>query len=346
MEDVARVAGVSKMTVSYALSGKRRISEETREIVLRAAKELNFEPNAIAQQLSSGQNPRSISLYSTYLSVGVDTLIVKRLQSLLQGRGYEVSFNSYGLFSSDPAVQSAAVRSLRRQRPRTIICASSDLPASVVEELHQFIRDGGVVMYYDCPLDLCCDSVLFDHRGSLYDAARHLLERGHRRIGLHILGMATPVEPRFVQEARAGFEQALSEFGITPRKEWFFRGLSYDNHEEGGAQTARQLLQMTDRPTGMCIVNDTAAAAFVVEMHRAGVRVPEDISVVSTDDLPVAQYSLVPLTTVAHPVETVALLIVELLLSRLEEGYEGEARQIIVRGPLVSRNSVRELSLV
>lgn len=344
MEDVARVAGVSKMTVSYALSGKRKISEKTREAVLRAAQELRFAPNALAQRLSSGVNPRSISLYSTYLSLGVDTLKVKRLQSLLQGKGYEVSFHSYGLFSEDPQVQSAAIRSLRRQRPRTIICSSSDLPESVVEELRLFIQDGGLVVYYDHPLPLDCDHVLFDHEGSLYEAAQHLLEQGHRQIGLHILGMNTPDEPHFVVQSQRGFERALREWGVTPRQEWYSRGLSYDNHEEGGVHAAQQFLQWTNRPTAMCIVNDTAATAFVVEIYRAGLRVPQDVSVVATDDLPIARYSLVPLTTVAHPVETIAQHIVELLTSRLEDRYTGAARQIIVRGNLMPRESVQTIS--
>lgn len=342
MKDVARSAGVSKMTVSYVLSGKRKVSARTREAVLRAIDELRFEPNAVAQRLSSGPDTRAISLYSTYLSLGVDTLKVKRLQSLLQDRGYEVSFHAYGLFSEDPEVQSSAVRALRRQRPRCIVCAASDLPGSVVDELRRYIQEGGLVIYYDNPLALDCDRVLFDHEGSLYVAARHLLERGHRKIGLHVLGMETPSEPHFVRAARQGFERALAEFGVTPREAWYFRGLSYDNHEEGGTHTARRLLGTTERPTALCFVNDSAAAAFVIEMYRAGVKVPAEMSVVSTDDLPVARYSLVPLTTVAHPVEAVARHLVDLLVSRLEGGYEGPPRQVIVRGTLVPRESVQE----
>jgi LacI family transcriptional regulator len=340
MEDVARAAGVSKMTVSYVLSGKRKISARTREAVMRAARDLQFEPNMSAQQLSSGQNPRAISLYSTYLSIGVDSLKVKRLEALLQECHYAVSFQSYGLFSEDPAVQSAAMHALRRQRPRAIVCDASGLPDSVLDELRLYIQQGGNVVYYNCPIALDCDSVVFDHAHCLTLAARRLLQSGHRKIGLHVLGNDAAEEPYFVQQVRRGFADALAEFGLSPRPEWFFRGASYDNHEEGGARTAHELLLLRERPTAMCFVNDTAAAAFVVELYRMGLRVPEDISVVGTDDLPIARYSLVPLTTVTHPVNSIAANTVDLVISRLEKGYDGPPRQIVIQGELVERSSV------
>ena len=89
----------------------------------------------------------------------------------------------------------------------------------------------------------------------------------------------------------------------------------------------------------MCIINDVTASTFVTQLHRAGVRVPQDVSVVGYDDTPAARYALVPLTTVSHPVKGIANPIVEMLLSRLDASYDGAARCLEVKGELVVRES-------
>ena len=88
-----------------------------------------------------------------------------------------------------------------------------------------------------------------------------------------------------MQARLRGFRRALAEVGLPMREEWFFQNPTY---ERGGAEMARRFLAMRDRPTALCIVNDYVALAFVVEVMRAGLRVPEDVSVVSHDDQPIA----------------------------------------------------------
>jgi DNA-binding LacI/PurR family transcriptional regulator len=92
------------------------------------------------------------------------------------------------------------------------------------------------------------------------------------------------------------------------------------------------------RPTGLCIVNDRAAQAFIVGAEELGLRVPEDVSVVGQDDLPPARFGRVPLTTVTHPVAAIADLMLALLRQRLA-GYDGPPRREVVRGELVARSS-------
>jgi DNA-binding LacI/PurR family transcriptional regulator len=157
------------------------------------------------------------------------------------------------------------------------------------------------------------------------------LKLGHREIGLYMPGP----EPRVSHPRRVGFERALAEFGVTVHREWFFCG---GNYEEGGSNLARQFLGLRRRPTAMCVVNDDAAVAFIAEIGRAGIGVPEDLSVVSHDDLPIARFFPVTLTTVSNPVEAVSKGVHSLLMRRLQSP-DASIRSITVRGELMIRQS-------
>jgi LacI family repressor for deo operon, udp, cdd, tsx, nupC, and nupG len=112
---------------------------------------------------------------------------------------------------------------------------------------------------------------------------------------------------------------------------------------EGGQKLAAEFLKLRQKPTGICVTNETVAAKFIIEVQRAGMQVPGDLSVVSHDDTPMAQCCAVPLTTISHPVEAIAGTVVEMLCSRLDGSYSGEPRTSILRGELVQRQSAASL---
>lgn len=334
--DVARAAGVAKSTASTALNGKGRMSPATRRAILSVARRLGFEANPHAQHLSSGRSDDTIGLFSLDLDMDVGTRKIKIIHRLLVAEGFNVPVYSLSTTDSttehgDDRQQTALMNSLRRQRPRAIVCANEALLPATLNELRRYADEGGHVVCYDLDTGSPHDCVVFDREANTYCAARHLLELGHRELGLYIGGPDRPRQPR-----RLGFERALQEFGVRPRHDWLFSGGVY---EIGGAMAAERFLALKDRPTAMCIVNDYAALAFVARLHRAGVRVPEDVSIVSHDDAPIAEFAQVPLTTVAHPVDAIARAVADLLLSRLSNSYSGPPRRLFLRGDLVLRES-------
>ncbi len=102
---------------------------------------------------------------------------------------------------------------------------------------------------------------------------------------------------------------------------------------------AHRFLALAERPTGICIVNDYAAFAFMVDITRAGIRVPQDISIVSHDNQSIASRCPVPMTAVSHPAEKIASTVVEMLLERMD-GLDTPPRTVTIRGDLVERESV------
>ena len=338
LEDLASALGMSRSSVSRAFTGNGRIAPQTREKVLQSARELGYQPNLHAQRLAGGRCRNTIGLFSLGLDYGVTTEKIKIIQQLLSEQGFHVPLYAYSSYSTVEVVKQAELMSvLRRQQPRAIACATRGLEPDALQELKKYGDEGGIVVSYDYPSDLDCDHVIFDREDNNYQAAKHLLELGHRKVGLYMEGDRKPSAQLSIVGSRVrGFERALHEHELALNPNWMFCGL---DAEEGGALLARQFLALQDRPTAICIVNDRAACAFVNEVQRAGLRVPNDVSVVSHDDQPIAQYSAVPLSTSTHPSQEIAQSVVEMLSSRFDGSYQGNTRRKWIRGSFVARAS-------
>jgi DNA-binding LacI/PurR family transcriptional regulator len=269
---------------------------------------------------------------------------ILRIQKALSARSLEAPIYTCPEPVGEGKPQAAQLRQLCRQRPRAILCATQALEPAVFRELQAYQREGGVVVSYDLPVPMACDQVLFDREHNAYQAARYLLERGHRHLGIGVTAAderfaGSPTDPQTYR--LKGFRRALAEFGAPVRVEWLFRNVSY---EKGGAQMAGQFLQLAQRPTGLCIVNDYVALAFMVEVMRAGVRVPEDVSIVGLDNQPIAAYCPVPLTSATQPVEEIADAVVALLFDRVESRGGDRPRTVTIQGRLIPRESVATIA--
>ncbi len=341
IDDVAVALGMHKSTVSKALSGTGNVSLRTRARVRSTATELGYEPNPVAQRLANGYRNPTVYIFSGSLDLGLTTQKIRLIQQQLTARSLEVPLYTCPTPTGDSGqAQVDQIRQLCRQRPRAIICAVPMVAPETFRELEAYQREGGIVVSYDTPVPLDCDQVIFDREDNGYQAARCLLLHGHTRVGI---GMSkTPPRPAgsvdTPQSQRLrGFLRALSEFAVPFRPEWLFENAHY---EEGGEEMARRFLSLHDRPSGICIVNDYVAFAFMVDITRSGLRVPEDISIVSHDNQSIASRCPVPMTAVSHPAEQIAAKVVDMLLERLD-GFDGPPRTLTIRGELVNRESVR-----
>lgn len=340
LADVAVVLGMHKSTVSKALSGTGNISRSTRDRVRRAARELGYEPNPLAQRLAGSKASPLVYVLSGTLDLGMATQKIRLIQAALHGAAFEAPIHTCPEPVADGGrSQAEQVRQLCRQRPRAIVCAAQLIDADVYPELEAYRRAGGVVVSYDSPVPLACDQVIFDREDNAYQAARRLLEAGHRKIGIGMSRLPERPQGAFASpqsQRLRGFRRALGEFGVPFQEKWLFENPPYD---EGGAAMAQRFLAMIERPTGLCIVNDQVAFAFMVDVMRAGVRVPDEVSIVSHDNQPITHRCPVPMTSATQPVEEIVRATVAMLTERLA-GYDGEPRTVTIRGELVERASV------
>jgi DNA-binding LacI/PurR family transcriptional regulator len=298
MQDVARRVGVSSMTVSYALSGKRKISDETRELILQAARDLHFEPNLMAKRLRQGGCEKTIGFFSLDVDLSSRTRQMQIIQADLCDRGYSVPLYAHGYRGRDVlANQLELMNTLLAQRPRAVVCNTSGVLAPVLERLQGFVDEGGVAVCYGysqfAPVD--CDQIIYAEAETFGTATRHLLELGHREIGFFNVGQRKPGGD-MMRHAHV----ALEEFGARTREQWLFSNDGTLTYEEHGALLAQSFLSLKERPSAMVMANDYAAVAFMATLFKTACACRARFRWWGHNNDSIAPFGVVPLTTLSN----------------------------------------------
>jgi LacI family transcriptional regulator len=331
IEDVARLAGTALSTASLALNGKSRVSPATRDAVFKAAQELGYEANYYAQRIKAGCT-NTLACFADTIE-GVAGEKVTRIQNEFIRRGFSAPLHGLGHVTPEERVE--AIKQLRRQRPRAIIVADKVLNEKAFDELRRFRDESGIVVCYDNPFPSDFEQFNLDRELGSYHATRHLIEQGHRDIGISTHS-SVPMDNTFTQ----GFQRAMQEAGLSCPAEW---NCPFIPFELAGKALAAHFVSMARRPTAFYIVDDRVATTFVTYILRSGLQVPADVSVVTHDQAGVAEHCIIPLTVVSHPVSQITTSVAEMVLSRIENRYEGPARHSVISGQLIPRESVLSL---
>ena len=298
IRDVAARAGVSHQTVSRVINDNPQVTPATRERVLAAIRELSFVPSPLARGLLSNQT-RSIGVVADDISDHFFARMVAGAEAEARRRGYYLMIGSV-----EPDEDEAGyLRLMLERRVEALVLArpSAPLSADALTAGVPLVAVGSFA-HTEVPV------VDVDNRQGGYDATRYLLERGHRRI-------ATIVGPAGWPSAVArldGYCDAVHEAGVDELVE-----RASDWGLEGGFAAASRLLERGAEFTALFAHSDLIALGAIRRLREVGLRVPEDVSVVGYDDLPVADYVEPALTTVHQPMREVGALAVGLLLDQL-----------------------------
>ena len=321
---VALAAGVSPSTVSRILNGTAAVDDGKRQAVDDAIKRLGFVPNPVARGLAGGRT----------LSVGVVTqsidspfygVALRGIEEQLDRAGYSALFVSGHWNATEEA---RCVDTLRSRRVDGIIVLTGRLSDAALRTVAKALP---VVVTGRSLRAPNLYSVDFDNFEGARLATQHLLALGHRDIAF-IAG--DPRHPDAVERQR-GYRAALEAAGLPFRPALVVPGMF---QEEGGLAAADQLLDGRQPFTAILAANDQMAMGACLGLHRRSVRVPQDVSVVGFDDLPISRYFLPPLTTVLHPAYELGKVAGSAMLQLLR----GEVPAIEVPRPrVVVRESTR-----
>jgi LacI family transcriptional regulator len=312
IHEVARKAGVSPMTVSRVTNGEDNVREATRDIVLRAIRELNYSPNPAARSLAGAQSTRIAMIYSNPSAAYLSELLVGALDKASKTAAQLVLEKWDDL---KPAAERAAARKLANGVAGVILppplCESdviaTELSAAGIPVIA--IATGRFRANVSC--------VRIDDFRAASEMTAHLISLGHSRIGF-IKGHPnqTASAQRF-----AGFETTLEAAGLTVNPAYVQQGFfTY----RSGLEAAEALLDRKRPPTAIFASNDDMAAAVISVAHRRGLDVPGDLSVVGFDDTVTATTVWPELTTIRQPIAAMADAALNLLLRKIRHKKVGE----------------------
>ncbi|QCR36596.1 HTH-type transcriptional regulator GalS [Nissabacter sp. SGAir0207] len=311
IRDVARRAGVSVATVSRVLNNSAIASKETRELVLKAATELGYRPNANAQALAT-QSSDTIGVVVMDVSDPFFGALVKAVDTVAQlHHKYVLIGNSY----HQAEKERHAIEVLIRQRCNALIVHAKALDdrelIAFLEQVPGMVLVNRIIAGYE---HRC---VGLDNVSGALMATRLLLSHNHRRIGY--IGSNHPIEDDV--QRREGYRRAMAEVGLATPEAWYAAG---PPDLQGGEAAMVELLGRNQQLTAIFAYNDAMAAGALAVLKENGISVPQGCSLVGFDDIPIARYTSPKLTTVRYPIMSMATLATELALkgaaNRLESG--------------------------
>ncbi|WP_052665945.1 LacI family DNA-binding transcriptional regulator [Nitriliruptor alkaliphilus] len=318
---VAERAGVSKSLVSLVMRGSSKVSDERRRLVLAAAEEIGYRPNAAARSLVR-QESHHLGLMVSDLRNPFFAEVTEGIVAAANAQGYRVLINS-GFLS--PARETEALETLLELRMDGILMAGARVASRVIRHVAASVPVVAITRSVRLPgVDVVVND---DHMGAGL-AVDHLVELGHRRIA-HIDGGSGSGANR---RAR-GYVATMERHGLASH----VRQVRADFTEEAGEAGVAQLLADGPRPTAIFCANDYQAVGVLDALREAGLDVPRDVSVVGYDNVHLASLRRLDLTTIHQPRQEMGEQAARLLLERLTT--DRESRRVIIPPKLVVRGT-------
>ena len=332
LKDVAKAAGVSPATVSYALRGGKYVSAETRDKVMAATKQLGYSPDMSARSLRNGR--------TGIIEIGVHELDMPYFYSkfatviaeVIERHGFQALVMQTGVNGQNVK---QAVSKINRQMCDGLILHAASLP---LDELRRLAPPRPVVLFDDFSEDSVFDTVIAPNEAEGRAVAQHLLDMGCRRIGMIgfspeslDLGLSTTESQRL-----QGIQSALHRQGIDLTSDRF---IPCDWLVDAGRAAAREVIARGMPFDGLICVNDGVALGLIRGLADIGVRVPEAVKVIGFDGISVGSYTVPSISTVELDIGDLAEKAMSMLLDRLDGTYGGEPRRVEVGFRLVARES-------
>jgi LacI family transcriptional regulator len=300
MKDIAKRAGVSLSAVSLALSGRRRqsISSETRERILAIVDELGYRPNRYARTLATGLT-NNLGVIISEISNPFFPEIIRNFELAATVSGFETQIVNT---EYDPRREAFAVRKMIDERVCGIVVFTSQFSQKLVEDI---VRNHiPIVLVGPGPAGPWIGRITVDFAKGLEHLLGHLVGLGHRRF-------AAIVGPKGISSAQTyttNLKRIAKKKGLQLNQV-----LSCNYRHDGGMQSVSALVQDLNFPTAIFCANDLIALGAISALEQAGMRVPQDVSIVGFDDIVFARLARPPLTTAAVPREELGALAFQMI---------------------------------
>ncbi len=324
---VAAAAKVSIATVSRTINGSTLVSDKLSKRVWQAIQQLNYYPNTHARTLVSGRSHLFGILVENITNPFFPEL-VQSFEETAVAHGYEILVSST---NSDPKRLTDCVRRMLERKVDGVAVLTFGEEEPVLDQL--VYRNVPIVLAEFKLDDPKVSTILLDYSSGIHEAIRHLAALGHTGIAF----LAGPHKLHSAITRENDFRAAIAASGLKMHPEWI---IECDHTLKGGVAGFARLQAHRDRPTAILCSNDTTAIGVLRAAYQAGVRVPDELSVIGLDDIDFAEFTLPPLTTIRLSRVDLAHAAFEALRQQAEEPNSPDLqREFLVSTSLVVRGS-------
>jgi DNA-binding LacI/PurR family transcriptional regulator len=331
LEDVARHAGISVATAGRALGNYGRVSTASRNLALRAARELKYHPNALARGMKR-RSTSTVGLIVGNICNPFFSTVVRTVEGTLIKRGYNLIICDS---DEDISKEISHTQVLFQRRVDGIIVSPTASPEGKLSKAAKLITERGVPLVLIDRLvpGVRVPTVAADNIGGAFEATKFLLELGHKRIGV-IVGRKTLDSMAGRVE---GYRRALASVDAAFDPTLIVDGL--DVGVRGGSQATQRLLALTSPPTAIIAMNNLLVLGALNAIREKSLQVPRDISIIGWDDFDAASHLRMPLTVVDQPAGVMATMAAEHLLRLMSGETANQPLEILLRCSLIVRES-------
>jgi LacI family transcriptional regulator len=317
--DIAKELNLSVSTVSRALKHDSRISKEVQKTVNELAREMGYRPNLLARSLVSDKT-YSIGLVINDISWSFFSELSQHIQNAGERYGYSIFLYSS---ADDPKKEMAGVDSMIARRSDGLIVYTHEC-AENIQQLEQIAKNGYPVVLLNNLENTSLDIVTVDNFKGTYQAMEYLHRQGHCRVAY-----VGPKPVKSVERERlSGYETFLKDNCGSVDRSLIYTGKAYALF---GYDATKEILRNSTRPTAIVAYNDIMALGVNRALLEAGLRIPEDVSVVGSDGLEICLSAYPPLSTVSSPLKQMANSAVDMLVQRIE--MQAQQKEAVIFSP-------------
>jgi DNA-binding LacI/PurR family transcriptional regulator len=317
IKDLARHLNISVATVSRAMRDMPEIKAETRDAVLKLAKEWDYQPNLLATNLVKNRT-KTIGVIVPDLAYHFFASVIKGIEEEAIARGYSLLLTQTSELYERELTN---VQNLSRGQVEGFIVSISQ-ETTDFEHLKRLQRKGIPLVFFDRDADeIDVPKVMVDNVGAAYEATLHLIKNGSKRIAF----LAGPSNVTVSNLRQSGYEKAIQDSGLALDETLVVHG-NYNLQQ--AIELTDELLEMKNPPDGLVVVSDRLALGAIAALRKKNIRIPEDVAIVSFNDEPICTIVTPTLTSVAQPTFEMGKMAITLLINQIENPNSNEKPEV------------------
>ncbi|EKN69747.1 DegA family transcriptional regulator [Neobacillus bataviensis LMG 21833] len=321
--DVAKKTGLSITTISRALNNHPYVSDKTKKLIFDTMEEMDFYPNSVAQQLR-GKSTKLIGVVISYITNPFFAYLVDAIEREAYERGFQVVVLQT---LEDPKRELTFIDMLKKKQLDGILMTNTENDTEIIKK---YLLDGRIVMCNRYIGNEKLPIIHIDEKQATYEAIKHLLEKGYRKIAYCTGSNYHKNDHRY-----EGYLQALSEYNLEFDEDYYF---SYRLNIKDGQRTLHDIVALKEKmPDAVFANGDEVGAGIISEAPKLGIKIPKDLAVVGFDDQPIAEVLHPSLTTVRQPIKEMGKYAADVLISKLLD--EDPPKPIELRTTLIIRET-------